>query len=156
MVHSLRTKFFLQYLRLQSVQTWSKRPQWRRGMYIHKRQRSLTSWPEDWTRKPVTRRHLGSNPHKVRSKVVPSRNNLLATRAHWAFFHYWTEKCLLRARNYKAELILLGGYNAHCQAWWYGDQTYEAGVMLHDLFSTFNITQKVHFPTCLYAGQLKS
>ena len=72
------------------------------------------------------------------------------------FFTTELEKCLSRARNYKAELILLGDFNAHCQAWWYGDQTDEAGGMLHDLFSTFNITQKVHFPTCVYAGQLKS
>ena len=52
--------------------------------------------------------------------------------------------------------ILAGDFNSRNSIWYNEDLTDEAGESLHQLFCAFNLEQRNHFPTNIYAGQLRS
>ena len=52
--------------------------------------------------------------------------------------------------------LLAGDFNASNSCWYVEDTTDDAGDSLHQLFSLFGLEQLNHFPTNIYADQLKS
>ena len=67
------------------------------------------------------------------------------------------ERCLSHKRKMGDHLtILAGDFNSRNSIWYYEDLTDEAGESLHQLFCTLNMEQRNHFPTNIYAGQLRS
>ena len=52
--------------------------------------------------------------------------------------------------------ILAGDFNSRISIWHNEDLTDEAGESLHQLFCALNLVQHHHFPTNIYAGQLRS
>ena len=52
--------------------------------------------------------------------------------------------------------ILAGDFNSRNSIWYNEDLTDEAGESLHQLFCALNLEQRNHFPTNIYAGQLRS
>ena len=67
------------------------------------------------------------------------------------------DRCLRRTnRLHEHYTLLAGDFNARNSCWYGGDTTDDAGENLHQLFSLFSLEQLNHFPTNLYADQLKS
>ena len=67
------------------------------------------------------------------------------------------DRCLRRTdRLHEHYTLLAGDFNARNSCWYGGDTRDDAGENLHQLFSLFSLEQLNHFPTNLYADQLKS
>ena len=67
------------------------------------------------------------------------------------------ERCLRHKRKMgDHSTILAGDFNSRNSIWYNEDLTDEAGESLHQLFCAFNLEQRNHFPTNIYAGQLRS
>ena len=67
------------------------------------------------------------------------------------------DRCLRRTNQLHDHYTLLAGdFNARNSCWYVEDTTDDVGDSLHQLFSLFGLQQLNHFPTNIYADQLKS
>lgn len=78
-------------------------------------------------------------------------------QSHLEFAARLDHSCtIMKARFQHHRYLLTGDFNCHCNAWYEGDTTTEAGEELQHLFNCYDLVQIVDFPTNIHGGVLRS